>query len=316
MLLTGCGADEPKTTAPQPKAQVKVPAFSQDSAYAYVAKQVAFGPRVVNTAGHKACREWLVANFKRFGAKVIEQKFEAKAYDGTILNGVNIIAQYNPEHSRRIVLAAHWDTRPLADSPINEERINEPILGADDAGSGVGVLLELARQLQANPIDLGIDIVLFDAEDYGDGEGDNPESWALGSQYWSRNLHTSTKPEYGILLDMVGAKNARFPVEAVSYRYAPQLVQDVWNLARQMGFGNYYVLEDGGAVTDDHYFVNTIAQIPMIDIINLPLESPNGRFGAHWHTHDDNMDIIDARTLRAAGQVLLAVIYREAGGVF
>ncbi len=315
VLAVGCKNDPP-TAPPPPRQQVKVPAFSADSAYAYVAKQVEFGPRVVNSPGHKACREWLVGTFKRFGAKVIEQEFKAKAYTGETLNGVNIIAQYNPEKTQRVVLAAHWDTRHIADSPLSAERKNEPILGADDAGSGVGVLLEIARQLQANPIDIGVDIVLFDAEDYGDSEKDNPESWGLGSQYWSRNVHTAAKPEYGILLDMVGAKNARFPVEGVSYNFAPQLVEQVWQLARQMGFGNYYVLENGGAVTDDHYFVNTIARIPMIDIINLPVNSGNGRFGDHWHTHNDDMDIIDPRTLRAAGQVVLAVLYREAGGLF
>ena len=317
LLLTACQEDKkPVASAEVVKKAVKIPAFVADSAYAYIAKQVAFGPRVVNTPGHKACRAWLVSQLRGFGATVTEQPFDAKAYTGEVLKGVNIIAQFNPDHPRRVVLAAHWDTRHVADSPISTERRNEPILGADDGGSGVGVLLEIARQLQANPLDLGIDIVLFDAEDYGDTESDNPNSWGLGSQYWSRNVHTANRPQYGILLDMVGARNARFPVEGFSYRYAPALVERVWKLASQMGYGNYFVLEDGGPVTDDHYFVNTIAQIPMIDIINLPPTSGNGRFGDHWHTHNDDMDIIDVRTLRAVGQVVLAVIYRESGGQF
>jgi Zn-dependent M28 family amino/carboxypeptidase len=169
LLLTACQEEKkPAAPADTPQKAVKIPAFVADSAYAYIARQVAFGPRVVNTSGHKACREWLVSQFKGFGATVIEQPFDAKAYTGEILKGVNIIAQFNPDHPRRIVLAAHWDTRHIADSPISTERRSEPILGADDGGSGVGVLLEIARQLQANPIDLGIDIVLFDAEDYGD----------------------------------------------------------------------------------------------------------------------------------------------------
>lgn len=299
--------------AERERKSLSVPAFNRDSAYAYVAKQVSFGPRVVNSEGHRQCREWLVSKFESFGAKVIEQNFTAEAYTGETLNGTNIIAQYKPEATNRILLGAHWDTRHIADSPLNEERTEEPILGADDGGSGVAVLLEVMRQLQLDTqaIGIGVDIVLFDAEDYGESGGE-ADTYALGSQYWSRNVHTPHKPRYGILLDMVGARNAVFPVEGFSYRYAPNIVENIWRLAQQMGYGNYFRLEDGGAITDDHYFVNTIAQIPMVDIINLPKSNEETAFGDHWHTHDDDLDIIDSRTLRAVGQVVLAVLYREA----
>ncbi len=318
---TSCGPENPQNTddeqvntppptTPTPPA---VPSFNADSAYNYVAKQVSYGPRVVNTEGHRQCREWLVSQFKSFGAEVIEQNFQAEAYTGEMLNGTNIIAQYNPEVSDRIVLAAHWDTRHIADSPINTERTDEPVLGADDGGSGVAVLLEIARQLNESPISLGVDLVLFDAEDYGESGGDS-NTYALGSQYWSRNLHSRFRPRYGILLDMVGAKGAKFPVEAYSWNYARPIVEMVWGLGKQMGYGSFFQLEDGGGVTDDHYFVNTIANIPMIDIINLPGTNQEAAFGDHWHTHNDTMDIIDKRTLRAVGQVMLAVLYRENAG--
>ncbi len=324
LLFQFCKQDpqeaQQETTAP--KQQLPVPKFERDSAYAYIEKQLSFGPRVVNSEGHKATKEWLVNKFESFGAKVIEQDFQAKAYTGVTLNATNIIAQYNPELNNRILLAAHWDTRHIADSPLSKEGRDEPIMGADDGASGVAVLLEVARLLNTNPVDIGVDIVLFDAEDYGESkeqyaniqeERDGLFTWALGSQHWSKNVHTSGI-RYGILLDMVGAKGARFPKEGNSMQFAPEVVNKIWKLAKQMGYSNYFHDVNGGGVTDDHYFVNTIAGIKMIDIINLPINSDNKGFGSHWHTHNDDIDIIDKRTLRAVGQVLLAVIYREAGG--
>lgn len=310
-----CGSDGPSSPPPPPKESPKAGAFNSDSAFYYIERQVNFGPRVVNSEGHRAAREWLVATFQRLGAEVIQQNFQAEAYTGEVLNSTNIIAQYNPQISERIVLAAHWDTRHIADSPLNTERQDEPILGADDGGSGVGVLLEIARQLQMNPVDIGVDLVLFDAEDYGESGGE-PDTYALGAQHWSRNLHTPHKHQFGILLDMVGAKNARFPIEGYSYQFARTQVEKIWGLAKQMGYSKYFVFEDGGGVVDDHYFVNTIADIPMVDIIGLPKTNTETAFGDHWHTHDDDMDIIDKATLKAAGQVVLAVVYRANAGTF
>jgi glutaminyl-peptide cyclotransferase len=327
-LLASCGSD-PAPTKAVPEAPQKtyaVPKFDRDSAYQFVAQQLAFGPRVPNSEGHQECRDWLIAQFERFGATVIAQDFQAEAYTGEMLNGTNIIAQYNPKARKRILLAAHWDSRHIADSPLSTERQKEPILGADDGGSGVAVLLEIARQLHANPIDMGVDLVLFDLEDYGESREQYANAaeqqasvmtWALGSQHWAANLHVGNyRPKYGILLDMVGAEGARFPKEEWSMRFAPQVVNKVWKLAANMGYGSYFADTKSGGVTDDHYFVNTIAGIPMIDVINLPPNSENKGFGSHWHTQNDNLDVINARTLRAVGQVMLAVIYREASGSF
>ena len=244
LTLSAC-QDDPgtTTTAPPPsqKEEVVIPKFERDSAYAHIEQQLSFGPRVPNTDAHQACKDWLVQKFESYGAKVIPQQFTTKAFDGTVLNGTNVIAQYNPEATKRILLAAHWDTRPFADSPLSRERKEEPILGADDGASGVAVLLEVARLLNQTPVDIGVDIVLFDVEDYG--ESGTPDSYALGSQYWSRNPHVSgpQKPKYGILLDMVGAKNARFPKEYYSNQYAPRLLNKVWKRAQKMGYSNYFV---------------------------------------------------------------------------
>lgn len=332
LIFTACQNDANQTntqTEQAPAAAAKkydVPKFERDSALAYVAKQVSFGPRVPNSDAHKACKDWLVGKLESFGAEVIEQDFVAEAYTGTKLNSTNIIAQFNPSAPKRILLSAHWDSRHIADSPLSTERQNEPILGADDGGSGVGVLLEVARQLGQNPTDMGVDIVLFDAEDHGESKSEYESqadaqkstfTWGLGSQYWAQNLHVSGyRPRYGILLDMVGSHNAYFPKEQYSRQFAPQVVDKVWKLAAKMGYGNYFADAEGGGITDDHFFVATYARIPMIDIINLPPNSNNRGFGSHWHTQNDDMDIIDKRTLRAVGQVVLAVLYKEASGTF
>jgi hypothetical protein len=322
LVETGCKSDSSTSTTSSSETEefqpVPVPKFDRDTAFSFVAKQVAFGPRVPNTEAHRKCKDWLVSQFKAYGLTVLEQAFAATAYTGKKLNGVNIIAQYKPEAPKRILLAAHWDSRHIADSPFATERKNEPIAGADDGGSGSGVLLEIARQLQANPADLGVDFILFDAEDHGDDNDANPkpESWCLGAQHWSKNIvPPGYRPKYGILLDMVGAKGARFLKEGVSTTFAPGLTDKVWKLAQNLGYTNYFFNEKANPITDDHFFVNTIAKIPMIDIIGKSNQTETG-FGAHWHTHNDNMDVIEPRTLHVVGQTMLELIYREAAGKF
>ena len=317
ITFSSCKEDKPDTPPPPPpKKEVKVPKFDRDSSYSFIQKQVDFGPRVTNSEGHKACKEWLVSKFKSYGATVIEQDFEAKAYTGTTLNGTNIIAQFNPENKSRMLLAAHWDTRPVADYDPDEANHDKPILGADDGASGVGVLIEIARQLSLNPIEMGVDIILFDAEDYGESGGDDYKTWCLGSQHWGKNPHKSGyRANYGILLDMVGAKNARFTMDETSMTFAPAFMRKVWKLGQAMGYGSYFVSEQTQVLIDDHLFVNQLTGIPTIDIINRPMKSETG-FGDYWHTLDDNMNVIDKRTLRAVGQTVLAVVYRENNGTF
>jgi glutaminyl-peptide cyclotransferase len=314
----GCGPDErakpPATTTPPKPAlpTVSVPTFNADSTFQYVKKQVDFGPRVPNTDGHRKCAAWLAAEFRRHGLTVIEQKFQAKHYLGTTYNCTNIIAQYQPENPSRIVFAAHWDSRFQADHDTKDK--DKPIPGANDGGSGTAVLLELARLLQQQPADIGIDFVLFDAEDQGnDAEGqDNSETWCLGSQYWARHLHRPNyAPMYGVLLDMVGGSNPRFPKEGISTQVAPRIVDFVWSTAATLGYDNIFVPEAGPSVTDDHVFVIRDARIPMIDIIHLRGTSGD-IFPDHWHTHNDNLQAIDKGTLRAVGEVCTKVIYLTA----
>ncbi len=300
------------TVESKPSIQVAVPTASADTAYSLTANQVAFGPRVPNSAAHKACKQWLVKKLKQYGATVEEQVFAKKAYTGATLNGTNIIAKFNPGNARRVMLAAHWDTRHIADKDKDKSKSTKSFDGADDGASGVGMLLEIARTLQQNPTEIGVDIVLFDVEDYGDMNGSGKtETWCLGSQYWAENKG-SYNARFGILLDMAGAKNARFGKEGHSREMAPVLCDKIWKVAQELGHGNYFVNERSDSITDDHYYVNQ-AGIPMIDIINLSAE---GNFGHYHHTTEDNMSVIDKSTLNAVLQTVLTVLYREDKAVF
>ena len=301
---------------PQENIKVRIPKFDGKAAKEFIAKQVSFGTRVTGSKGHQECKNWLTSQFKSLGAEVIEQNFTTTTFNNVKLNATNIIARFNPHVQERIILSAHYDTRPFAEKDPNPMRQSDPILGADDAGSGVGVLLEIAKLLQRNPIPMGVDIVLFDAEDYGDSENNNPESWGLGSQFWSKNPHLKRKNvKYGILLDMVGAKDAKFYKEGYSINYAKALTNKIWKLASYMKKDNFFINSIGGAITDDHYFVMMKDfKMPMIVIINMPSE--NFGFGSHWHTHGDNMEVIDIKTLEAVGQVVTAVVYKESNKEF
>lgn len=316
ILLFGCTPDEEKkhTKKDKPKIPtVPTPDFNADSAYAYIQKQVDFGPRVPGTKPHKETLDWLVAKFKTYTPEVMVQKAEATVFDGTKKPIRNIIASFNLEKKSRIMLSAHWDTRPYADQ--DSERTGEPILGANDGGSGVGVLIEVARQLSKSNPNVGVDIILFDLEDYGQPESvmqqQKEHTYCLGSQHWAQNKHKENYfPRYGILLDMVGGKNARFTMEGTSMEYAPQIVKKVWDIANAIGYSDHFVYERTKPITDDHLYVNVYAHIPMIDIIE---HDPKTKFNfpKSWHTHNDNMDVIDKNTLKAVGQTLLEVIYTE-----
>lgn len=298
-------------------ASIIVPIFSADSAYNFIEKQVAFGPRVPGTKGHKECAEYLIAKFKSYGASVTTQDVELKAYNGDILPSRNIIASFQPEKKDRVLLFAHWDTRPWADSDSDKSNHYKPIPGANDGGSGVGVLLEIARHLSYAPTTVGVDVILFDSEDYGLHENDveqyyaNSDSWALGSQYWAYQPHENGyNAKYGILLDIVGAPGSRFLYEGYSWKYADRLVEKVWKCAASLGYSEYFVNEFGGVITDDHYYVNRVRGIPSINIINNDPDSPNG-FGPYHHTMKDDMDWIDKAPLKAVGQTVLTVVYNE-----
>lgn len=316
-IFISCGNDtsqekiSTEDTSQKEEKTVEIPRFNRDSAYAYVEEQTEFGPRVPGTQAHEMAKDYIVKKLKSFGVNTVVQTFKAENFKGERLTGYNIIGRINENAEKRILLMSHWDSRFMADHDPVEAMRDQPVPGANDGASGVGILLEIARIMQDNPVDIGVDIVFFDLEDQGKDEGNRPLTWCLGSQYWSKNPHRlSTEFDYGILLDMVGAEYAQFKYEAFSRKYAPEILGKVWNLATAMGYGNYFVKKNIGAITDDHYFVNTIAGIPSIDIIDRRADTKFGFF-QQWHTTHDTMKPIDKSTLRAVGQVLIALIYKE-----
>ncbi|MBP8782011.1 MAG: M28 family peptidase [Paludibacteraceae bacterium] len=315
LLFVSCQSNEQSTSSQKQETQdlIQNPFYNADSAYVFVANQVAFGPRVPNTDAHKKCGDYMVATLQRFGAEVTEQRVQLKAYNNTILDARNIIGSFNPEQKTRIFLCAHWDSRPYSDNDTDAANYHTPVQGANDGASGVGVLLELARLMQQVPPTIGVDIILFDAEDYGrpsfDKSADIGDSFCLGSQYWSRNPHKEGyKPKYGILLDMVGGKNPTFLQEYFSMLYAPDVVKMVWKKAHQLGYQDYFISQPGNPVIDDHYYINKIANIPCIDIIHY---SNQTGFVDTWHTIYDTMENIDKTTLGVVGRVVTAVVYSE-----
>lgn len=311
LSIAGCSsaAKSNSNAAEAESATAQMPSvdFCADSAYAFVEAQCAFGPRVPGTVAHSRCGDYLVQHLKKYGALVTEQKAKLKAFDGTTLNMRNIIASINPNAEKRILLLAHWDCRPWADSDSELANHALPVMGANDGASGVGVLLEICRALHNRPAQVGVDIMLVDDEDWGNHNGDE-DSWALGTQYWTKNMHSQGyRPAFGILLDMVGAYGASFYQEYYSTSYAQSVVTEVWNIAHRLGYGALFPKERGGGITDDHVFVNR-AGIPCIDIIDMRPGTEHGFF-PHWHTTADTMQSIDPATLKAVGSVVLALIY-------
>lgn len=293
------------------------PKFNADSAVAFAAAQCAFGPRTMNSKAHDDCEAWIIKKFKQYGCKVQTQKADLKGYDGTMLKATNIIASYNPDASTRILLCAHWDARPWADNDPDSANHKKPVMAANDGASGVAVMLEIARLLQADKkLEIGVDFICFDAEDWGVPQWetkyqDTGDSWALGAQYFAGNLPQGYEARYGILLDMVGGEGAQFYKEGMSKQYAGAIVDKVWAAAKAAGMGAYFPDSDGGMITDDHIPLNQKAGIPTIDIIPYYPDCQQSSFGPTWHTINDTMEHIDKNTLEAVGQTVIQVLYSE-----
>ena len=321
LLLFSCG-NLKKQTATEAAMQSIGPVFSADSAYAFCAEQCNFGPRTMNSKAHDDCEQWIISKFQQYGMSVIPQKTLLKGYDGTMLKSTNIIASYKPELASRILLCAHWDSRPWADNDPDEANWHKPVMAANDGASGVAVMLEVARQIDVctkqNPdtLALGVDFICFDAEDYGypqwETVNDPGDTFALGAQYWSANLHKDGyTARFGILLDMVGGQGAHFYQEYMSKQYAGSVVDKVWKAASVVGYGSFFPMKDGVGITDDHIPVNTVAKIPCVDVIPYYPDCEQSSFGPTWHTVNDDMAHIDRTTLQAVGQTVIQVLFLE-----
>ena len=296
------------------------PAFSSDSAYAYIERQMAFGPRVPNGAAHMQCAVWLIEQLRACGAEVELQKGFMPDYRGNNQQIYNIIGHFNtPETASRsrVLLGAHYDTRPWCDEePDYSDRFyNVP--GANDGASGVGVLLEVARQLGMRLQDSAVsfqpvDIIFFDCEDMGTPRfytgAEREDTWCLGSQLWAMNYSrqpSAVSYQYGIVLDMVGAPDAFFPLEMYSTRYAQNYQQKIWRSAEQLGYGALFANQQSYPITDDHYYINYIAGIPCVDVIHYDIRNATG-FPGWWHTRQDDMGNISKSTLQAVGEVVMS----------
>lgn len=305
LLTVGCASKRSDASQSAPEATADAaPSFSQDSAFSFLKTQVDFGPRVPNSDAHRRAADWMTAKLKSYGASVIEQRADLQAFDGTTLHARNIFAQFNPNLEDRTLLLAHYDCRPWADQDPDPAKRKQPVDGANDGASGVAVLLEIARNIQAQNPNKGIDILFVDAEDWG--EENDEDSWALGSKYFVSNPPIDNYfPKNVILLDMVGGKNATFAKEQFSLQANPGLMAQVWSAANDAGYAANFPDRPGGMITDDHVqFIN--AGIPAIDIIE---HHPGSGFNPTWHTTADNIENIDPKTLKAVGQSLLHFLY-------
>ncbi len=318
LFFAGCagrsGGGDSASAAVDPSVVVS-PNFCADTAYRFVADQVAFGPRTPGSVAHRRCAVYIVRQMWRWCDTVVVQPFSATLWNGTVVQGKNIIATVKGNKNagdRRIMLAAHWDSRFWADHDPDEANRKSPIVGANDGASGAGVLMELARVLSAMPPAVSVDFVFFDVEDQGVPEWADAykdDSWCLGSQYWSLHPHVPYYTAvYGILLDMVGTQQPRYSKEEVSRTYASGITNKVWNMAEAMGHGSVFVQTETDPILDDHYYVNRLAGIPMLDIVQ---NGASGSFFEQWHTLGDNMEHVSSASLGLCGEVLLKTIYAD-----
>lgn len=280
-----------------------VPEFSGDRAFMYLEKQCSFGPRNPGSEGYHDCMNYLIDELNSKADTVWTQTFMyVDPYRDNEYNLFNIIARFNPNAEKQILLGAHWDTRPWADKELESEYRNKPIIGANDGASGVAVLLALAEVFQNHDLTVGITLVLFDGEDLGmSGESD---SYAQGSLYFSKNLPIP-KPDYAIILDMVGDTHLHFPIERFSYQQAPKLVRSLWKLANRLNLPAFDQ-SLGYSIYDDHVPLWKYAGIPAVDIIDF--DYPN-RYSNYWHTHQDLPDKCSPSSLEQVGTLLVHHIY-------
>ena len=283
LLLAACGKKQ---------AAITRPVFSSDSAYAFIERQMAFGPRVPNSKAHNDCAVWLIQTLREQGAIVELQRGQMPDYRGNMQQIYNIIAHFNTPQTAnrpRVLLGAHYDTRPWCDEEENYNDRYYNVPGANDGASGVGVLLERVR-----------------GPDTARG-AEREDTWCLGAQLWATSYAKINAPayQYGMVLDMVGAPDASFPRELYSTQYAANYQQQIWNTAEKLGYGNYFNNQQSYPITDDHYYVNYIAGIPCVDIIHYDIRNATG-FPHWWHTRKDNMDNISKSTIQAVGEVVMS----------
>lgn len=276
-----------------------VPDFDAAAAYELLERQVGFGPRAPGSPGHRRQLDWMDAFLRERADTVVLHPFTHPTDDGDTLRLTNVFARFRPDLPDRVLLVAHWDTRPVADQDPDPERRDEPIPGANDGASGTAVLLQLADVLSRHSAPIGVDLLLVDGEDVP------PGAQLLGSTHFAANPPPGYRPLYGIVVDMVADADPVYPIERYSQENAPSVVRRVWRTAEELGYGGVFVDRTTGYITDDHVPLNR-AGIPTIDIIDFEY-GPGRRY---WHTHQDDLEHTAPTGLAAVGTVLTTLIFR------
>ena len=286
--------------------QTAPPAKETDgqAALTYAKTQVDFGPRIPGTAPHRQAGDWIELQLRSRADSVVVQRWSHRNAKGDTVALRNFIGRFNVAATRRLLFFAHWDSKPTADYDTGSKKLL-PVPGANDGASGVAVLLAMADALKKQAPTIGVDLLAVDGEDYGTF---TPEvDVLLGAKFYAANQLPGGKPEYAVLLDMVGGKKSQFRKEGNSLTAAPDVVDLVWGTAGRMGLGNLFLNESSGASTDDHIPLQQVG-IRAIDII--PDYGPSSPY-PWWHTTEDTPDKLGAETLKGVGDVMMALI-REA----
>ncbi|MDE0587026.1 MAG: M28 family peptidase [Candidatus Marinimicrobia bacterium] len=285
--------------------QTRIPVFNGNAAFTHLVAQCDFGPRNPGSVGHQKALDYFLNVLTTLADTVSTQSFtEIMPRSKQKVEMHNIIAQFNPKAKKQIMISAHWDTRPWGDRSLSIMRKDQPILGANDGASGVAILLELAKVLHDNPQKIGVNLVLFDAEDFG-SSGDS-WSYCKGSQYFAKNLPI-TLPEYAINLDMVGDANLEIYIERISYKQNPSLVLDLWGLAEELKLSGFKKMAYH-SIFDDHVPLYELAGIPAVDIIDF--DYPDEKTNYH-HTYNDIVENCSPESLRQVGTLMVHHIYNQ-----
>jgi len=299
--LLACGPDEGTKSTSLPEDLAERPTFDGDAAHDFILDQVSFGPRVPGTEGHSAQLAWMEELLELWADQVESLPFTFTTSRGVHLSLTNVLARFRPGLSDRILLLTHWDTRPWSDQAQQLEDRAIPVPGANDGGSGTAVLLHLAQLMAATPPPVGVDLLFVDGEDFGPGTQD----MFIGSNHFAAGMPDPIPWRYGVLLDMVGDLDPRFPIEGHSAEYAPVLAQKVWQVAHDLGYASFFPASVGGRILDDHLPLNR-AGLPTIDVIDFEYGPGN----VLWHTPQDIPENTSAETLRMVGEVVAELVYQ------
>jgi hypothetical protein len=303
-LVTACNGDAKQGSAAQraDSSGATSTGFNGTAAYNYAKAQVDFGPRVPGTPAAQKAGDWIIRMMRARADTVIIQSFTYTTADGKKLPLRNILARFRPELAERVLYVTHWDSRPISESAATEAEKKMPVPGANDGASGVGLFVALGDLLKKTKPSVGVDLLFTDGEDYG-AFGPPQVDVLIGAKYFAAHPPSpGYKPLYGVLWDMIGDKDLRIPYEMISFQQAPEVVSRVWQTAADLGYGDIFVQESGGEVTDDHVPLLQ-SGLRVIDVIDLT-------YPPH-HTPQDTMDKISAKSLAVVGDVAAALVTRK-----